>query len=130
MNKPNKSQQCPRDEVQEILSKPDVKIALLSDIHANLKALPNQSHYNLSGMNRVTLQKIRLLSGILRIADSLDYTHQSIVENINVKVGNKRITVECFSKTKSILEETAFNKKKDLFENVFAKKLVLKWMQQ
>jgi exopolyphosphatase/guanosine-5'-triphosphate,3'-diphosphate pyrophosphatase len=94
------------------------------------KALPNQRHYNLAGLNRVTIQKIRLLSSILRISDSLDYTHQSIVETINVKVGNNRITVECLSKTKSILEEQAFNKKKDLFEDVFAKKLVLKWMQQ
>ncbi len=64
------------------------------------------------------------------MADSLDYTHQSVVEALNVKVGSKKITVECVCETKSILEEQAFNKKKDLFEKVFAKKMVLIWKKQ
>jgi exopolyphosphatase/guanosine-5'-triphosphate,3'-diphosphate pyrophosphatase len=70
------------------------------------------------------------LASLLRIADGLDYTHQSIVEALNIKVGTKRITVECVSKTKSVLEEQAFNKKKDLFEKVFAKKVVLLWKKK
>jgi putative phosphoesterase len=94
------------------------------------KALPKQSHYNLKTLDRVTIHKIKVLSSFLRVADSLDYTHQSIVEALNIKVGTKRITVECVSKTKSTLEEQAFNKKKDLFEKVFAKKLVLIWKKQ
>jgi exopolyphosphatase/pppGpp-phosphohydrolase len=93
------------------------------------KGLPKQNHYNLATLDRETLRKVKILASLLRIADSLDYTHQSIAEALNVKVGTKRISVECVSKTKSILEEQAFNKKKDLFENVFAKKVVLIWKQ-
>ncbi len=91
------------------------------------RGLPKQSHYNLASLDRATLHKVKILASLLRIADSLDYTHQSIVEVTKIKVGTKRITVECISKTKPTLEEQAFNKKKDLFEKVFAKKVVLIW---
>jgi putative phosphoesterase len=93
------------------------------------KGLPKQSHYNLKTLDRVTVRKVEILSSLLRVADSLDYTHQSIVKSLNIKVG-KRITVGCVCLTESMLEEQAFNKKKDLFEKVFAKKLVLVWKRQ
>ncbi len=91
------------------------------------KALPKLSHNNLASMNRETVQKVKMLSSLLRVADSLDYSHQSIAEAINIKVDTKKVVVECISKTKPLLEEQAFNKKKDLFERVFAKKMVLTW---
>jgi exopolyphosphatase/guanosine-5'-triphosphate,3'-diphosphate pyrophosphatase len=93
------------------------------------KGLPKQSHYNLATLDQATIHKVKVLSCILRLADSLDYSHQSIVEVLILKIGTKRITVECMFKTKSVSEEQAFNKKKDLFEKVFAKKMVLIWKQ-
>jgi putative phosphoesterase len=103
-------------------------IACIARYHR--KGLPKQNHYILSTLNRETRNKIELLASLLRIGDSLDYTHKSIVEATNIKVGTKRIAVECFTKTKSILEEQAFNKKKDLFEKVFAKKVLLIWKKK
>jgi putative phosphoesterase len=91
------------------------------------KGLPKPTHYNLATLDRATVHKVKILSSLLRIADSLDYSHQSTVEVLIIKIGTKRITVECMFKTKSALEEQAFNKKKDLFEKVFAKKMVLIW---
>ena len=70
-------------------------------------------------LNRETIHKVKVLAGILRVADGLDYTHQSIVKSLNLKVGTKRITVQCVSQEESMLEEQAFNKKKDLLEKVF-----------
>ncbi len=103
-------------------------IASISRYHRG--DLPNSSHYILASLDRVTLNKVKILASLLRLADSLDYSHHSIVEAINVKMGTKRITVECVCETKSILEEQAFNKKKDLFEKVFAKKVVLIWKKK
>ena len=94
------------------------------------KGLPKQNHYNLATLDRATVHKVKVLASLLRVADSLDYSHQSIVEILNIKSGTKKITVECLSESKSPLEEQAFNKKKDLFEKVFAKKMVLIWKQQ
>ncbi|HEX7482625.1 MAG TPA: metallophosphoesterase family protein, partial [Candidatus Bathyarchaeia archaeon] len=93
------------------------------------KGLPKQTHYNLASFDRATIHKVKVLASLLRIADGLDYSHQSVVEVLIVKMGTKRITVECIFKTKSMLEEQAFNKKKDLFEKVFSKKMVLVWKE-
>jgi len=93
------------------------------------KGLPKQTHYNLATLDRATLHKVKVLASLLRVADSLDYSHESTVEVLIIKIGTKKITVECMFTTKATLEEQAFNKKKDLFEKVFAKKLVLIWKQ-
>ncbi len=93
------------------------------------KGLPKQKHSIIASLDPVTMYKVNALAGLLRIADSLDYTHGSIIKRLNVKESSKRITVECESEVKALLEEQAFNKKKDLFEKVFNKKLVLVWKQ-
>ncbi|MGD6850466.1 MAG: YfcE family phosphodiesterase [Candidatus Bathyarchaeia archaeon] len=93
------------------------------------KAMPKQKHYNLASLNRATIQTICVLSSILRLADSLDYTHESNVKLLGVKVGAKKVTVECASNSDFALEEQAFNKKKDLFEKVFNRKTMLVWKQ-
>ena len=94
------------------------------------KGLPKPKHYNLATLDRVTVHKVKVLASLLRVADSLDCTHQSIVKNLNIKVDPKRIIAECVSETESTLEEQTFNKKKDLFEKVFAMKMVLVWKRQ
>lgn len=94
------------------------------------KGLPKNKHYNLAALDRATIQKIKVLSGILRVADALDYTHNSNVQHIHLEIGSKRIIAICRSKDASVLEEQAFNKKKDLFEKSLGRKLVLKWRQQ
>ncbi len=93
------------------------------------KAMPKQKHYNLTTLNRATIHKICILSSLLRLADSLDYTHESAVKLLGIKVGTKKVTVECVSKTDFALEEQAFIKKKDLFEKVFNRKTMLVWKQ-
>jgi hypothetical protein len=89
--------------------------------------LPKSSNYNLASLDSATIHKVKVLAGLLRVTDGLDYSHQAIVTGINFKVGNKKITVEYLSKNESMPEEQAFNKKKDLFEKVLGKKLVLIW---
>jgi putative phosphoesterase len=93
------------------------------------KAMPKKKHYNLASLNRATIHKICILSSFLRLADSLDYTHNSNVKLLGVKVATKKVTVECSSKTDWALEEQVFNKKKDLFEKVFNRKTMLVWKQ-
>jgi exopolyphosphatase/guanosine-5'-triphosphate,3'-diphosphate pyrophosphatase len=91
------------------------------------KGLPKQKHFNLAALDPEIIRKIKVLASLLRVADGLDYTHQSKVKILGIKVGARRIIAECLSESESVLEEQAFNKKKDLFEKIFAKKLVLVW---
>jgi exopolyphosphatase/guanosine-5'-triphosphate,3'-diphosphate pyrophosphatase len=102
-------------------------VASISRYHRN--GLPKHKHYNLATLDNATIHKVKILASFLRVADGLDYSHQSKVEVLNVKWGTKRVSVECLSESKSPFEEQAFNKKKDLFEKVFAKKMVLIWKQ-
>jgi putative phosphoesterase len=94
------------------------------------KGLPNQKHYNLKSLDRQTVNTIKILSSLLRVADSLDYTHQSNVKTLNFKVGTKKITAIGTCETESMLEQQAFNTKKDLFERTLGRKLVLVWKQR
>jgi putative phosphoesterase len=94
------------------------------------KALPSQKHYNLAALNETVVAKITFLASLLRVADALDYSHTSVVKTVNFKFSPKKVTVECVASSDSSLEEPAFNKKKDLLERVFEKKLVLLWTQQ
>jgi len=91
------------------------------------KGLPKRKHTNLASLNPSTINKIKVLASLLRIADGLDYTHQSLVKKVNIREETNCIIVEYESNNKLILEEQAFSKKKNLFEKVFSKNLVLIW---
>ena len=94
------------------------------------KGLPKPNHYNLAALDRSDIRKVKMLTSILRVADGLDYTHQSIVKDLALKVSSKKVTAQCACRTDATLEEQAFNKKKDLFEKVFKRKLVQVWKKQ
>ena len=49
------------------------------------KSLPKQRHYNLATFDRITIQKIKFLASLLRVADGLDYCHQSLIRSLNIK---------------------------------------------
>jgi len=94
------------------------------------RGVPKKNHYNLATLNRKTVSEISALSSILRIADALDYMHNSDIHVLSVNIAPKRVTFECSSKSDTSLVEQAFDKKKDLFEKCFKKKAVLTWSQQ
>jgi putative phosphoesterase len=94
------------------------------------KALPNKKHFNLKPVNPIDRGKITVLSSILRVADALDYSHQSVVQRVNVKSLPNHIVLECMASGEHNLEEQSVMKKKDLFEKVFKSKLTLVWKSQ
>jgi CHAD domain-containing protein len=94
------------------------------------KGLPKERHYNLAAFSQGTIEKIMVLSSLLRVADGLDNTHQSIVKDLTFKKDSKEITAQCLSDSNHIFEQQEFNKKKELFEKVFKVKLVSTWSHQ
>ncbi len=81
-------------------------------------------------MSRDNKQKVRFLASILRIADGMDATHSSVVTDIDLKIDPDSITLNCFASNDTTLEQESILKKKDLFENTFRKKLIVKWLQK
>ncbi len=94
------------------------------------KGFPKKKHFNLQSLSPKEIHKIKVLSGILRVADSLDYTHTSVVEDLSLKVSSKKIAVTCLTNSESFLEEQAFSKKKDLLEAILKRKMELKCERQ
>jgi len=91
------------------------------------KKLPNKKDYNLAPLSSNVKRKIFLLSGILRSADSLDYSRNSVVKNLRLTANSKRIKVQCTTSSSIELEQHAFMKKKDLIEKALKRKMVLVW---
>ena len=96
-------------------------IALIARYHR--KALPKNSHLFFSQLSDKNKQKIRILAGILRIADGLDRTHTSVVRTIKCDLSRKDIFIKYKSSGLSDYEMEAAYKKSDLLEQVFNKNI-------
>ena len=98
-------------------------IALLARYHR--KALPKEQHTYFRDLNTKDRDIVRKLAGILRVADSLDRTHQSKVEDISCRAGRKQIWLTCRSVKSLESEFAAARDKAELFEQVFGRKLAM-----
>ena len=65
----------------------------------------------------------------MRLADALDFSHKSVVQSIEAQQAVENVTVQGAVLLNPILEEYALNKKKDVFEKFFKKKVILTWKQ-
>ena len=93
------------------------------------KGFPQYKQYNFKSLSRELKRKVTILVGILRLADALDFSHQSIVQNMEAHVDFENVTVQGSILLNPILEEYAVDKKKDVFEKAFKKKVVVTWKQ-
>jgi len=93
------------------------------------KGCPQYKHYNFKPLSPELRRKATTLVGILRLADALDFSHQSIVQNVEANVSFENVTIQGSVLLKPLLEEYAVNKKKDVFEKAFKKKVVVSWKQ-
>jgi exopolyphosphatase/guanosine-5'-triphosphate,3'-diphosphate pyrophosphatase len=98
-------------------------IALLARYHR--KALPKKRHSYFRDLDTKDQNIVRVLSGILRVADGLDRTHRILVGDINCRTGRKQISLTCRSVESLESEFAAARDKAELFEQVFARKLVM-----
>ncbi len=108
----------------------DERYIISSIARYHRKAHPKKSHFHFAAMSRDNKQKVRVLASILRIADGMDATHSSVVTDIDLKICPDSIMLNCFVSNDTSLEQASILKKKDLFENTFRKKLIVKWLQK
>jgi exopolyphosphatase/guanosine-5'-triphosphate,3'-diphosphate pyrophosphatase len=98
-------------------------VALLARYHR--KALPEGRHTYFRDLDAKDQNTIRVLAGILRVADGLDRTHNSMVKDISCQINSKRIILTCRSAKPLEGEFASAKDKGELLEEVFRKKLVL-----
>ncbi len=116
-------------KIQEILEKSLNKyskkeiilISLIARYHR--KAEPNPRHSFYSELSEKDKQRIRLLSGIIRVADALDYTHTSAVKMIDTELGKDELILNLHCDSKYIAEKERVNEKKQLLQETLKKVL-------
>jgi len=98
-------------------------VGLIARYHR--KTLPNERHKyfpDLSGKDR---HRVRVLAGILRVADGLDRSHLNLIRRVACEVTDSKITFVCDADGPAELEVEAATKKADLLEGVFARRVAI-----
>lgn len=95
-------------------------IALVARYHR--KSPPKPKHTEFQSLSKKAQATVRKLASILRIADGLDRSHQSIVESIKCELQEKIlfIKIKCKKELDPHIDIWSAQQKKDLFEETFA----------
>lgn len=104
------------------------EIACIARYHR--RALPSNDHEEFAVLGRAAQKRVSMLAALERIADALDYSHDSRVLHVaidptqcNEKIWTLRLTVRPLADLD--LEVEHAHEKADLFEKVFKRKLRL-----
>src|SRR5262249_4877176 len=66
---------------------------------------------------------VQICAAILRLADGLDRSHFGVIRQILCRPNGKHLTIEVTAASDPELELWAANRKKDLMEEIFGKKI-------
>jgi exopolyphosphatase/pppGpp-phosphohydrolase len=89
------------------------------------KALPTIKHDHFAALSPEEREKVKILAGMLRLADALDHSHQQRVRDIHCKTGAKKISVFCTVNQAASEEETAAKEKCDLLKHSLNRTILL-----
>jgi putative phosphoesterase len=89
------------------------------------RKLPNKGHPHFASLKRDERQKVKVLSAILRVADGLDFSRQSLVKDITSEVSPDQIAINCAVSGEAETEKNRAMEKGDLFERVFNRDLMI-----
>lgn len=106
----------------------DSEIAVIANVaRYHRKSHPKQRHDEFSTLNSEQQKVVNKLAAILRVADSLDRTHKKLVTQISAHISNEhvKLTLTCPNGEPEI-ELWNVDRRKQLFENVFGKKILIK----
>jgi exopolyphosphatase / guanosine-5'-triphosphate,3'-diphosphate pyrophosphatase len=111
----------------ELLGFNDEDIEIIANIaRYHRKSHPKIKHENFSKLSPYNKERVKKLAAVLRIADGLDRGHNSAIKDIEIEINEKeyqfRVTTE--NNISPELEIWGANMRKDLFEEVFEKKVV------
>lgn len=92
-------------------------VALIARYHRNSEPNPTHAIYrDLPVEDRIRVSK---LASLLRIADALDRSHSGRIQNIETRIGRRRLHIHLKNITDANTERLAMCTKGTLFENIF-----------
>lgn len=91
------------------------------------RALPKEKHDHFAALSPEDQYVVTILTALLRVADGLDRTHRSVVDDLSCEISSKQIALCCDVCMYPIPEREYALKKGDLFEHVFDRELIVTW---
>jgi exopolyphosphatase/pppGpp-phosphohydrolase len=98
---------------------PRERLLVASVARYHRRALPSNKHKHFAVLDAADKQHVRVLAGILRVADGLDRTHRSVVEDLACDVVSEQIVIHCTTNGDTAEEYRAARDKGRLFAAVF-----------
>jgi exopolyphosphatase/guanosine-5'-triphosphate,3'-diphosphate pyrophosphatase len=89
--------------------------------------LPAKSHALYAAQSKTDRRRVRILAGILRVADGLDASHRGAVASVKAEISPETVMLVYTAKHRALPEERHARKKSDLFCDVFSRGLELRW---
>ncbi len=89
------------------------------------KKMPSYTDFPYADLTPEDKYRVNALGALLRVADGLDASHKKIITIRRITLNEKKVFVECSMDGIAELEIQTVDKKKDLFEKTFNRKLEL-----
>lgn len=102
------------------------RLIIGSIVRYHRKALPNLAHDHYRALDPAERLMVDRLAALLRLADGLDHTHQSLVCGVKCQVRLRKMVLRCT--VRQVIEVEYPETKADLFEAVFRKKIDVQWI--
>lgn len=99
--------------------------ALASLVRFHRRGEPKGSYPPFGRLGSDDRQRVRTLAALLRVADGLDRSHAEVVKSADVEVEDDRVVLHVHADGDAELELWGVRRKRDLFERVFGRRLVL-----
>jgi exopolyphosphatase/pppGpp-phosphohydrolase len=99
-------------------------VGLIARYHR--KGLPKDGHPYFCDLSPADQRRVRVLAGILRVADGLDDGHSGAILDVACQVSREETAIECHAAGPAGDEIAAAQEKADLLESVFGQRCVVR----
>lgn len=103
----------------------DELIILGNIVRYHRKSLPTRDHFHFKVLEQKHRYLIRIMAGILRIADNLDRGHRNKVQNVTVETNKKTIFIRVVASDTIEIELSSAMEQRALLEQVFDREVVI-----
>ncbi|MFP3903662.1 MAG: HD domain-containing protein [Armatimonadota bacterium] len=80
---------------------------------------PTLQHEGFAGLHPADREIVRRLAGVLRVADGLDQSHSTVVEDVRLRPGRNPVPMTLITRNDADAEVMAALKVSDLFETIY-----------
>lgn len=91
------------------------------------KALPGPTHEHFTVLSEADRRRVSVLAGILRVADGLDRTHRSLVDDFTCTISSRKITIKCRVHWPAEMERQSALDKGQLLETTLGRHVAIEW---